>query len=187
MKRLILLLTTGLTVAGALGAAVFFVTRVSRTGPNIEDTPVYPGAADFQIHSWNTRFPIYTMQAGTDFWSSSQSASNSGSVTFEKGYAGMITFGTAARPEQVYEYYEGMLTRAGWRSLIADGIQEAPRNSTSGVGLSGPRIYWHDPAPLWLKRLIGGNIGGVVTSMTVQAHATSSTGGSDVTIVLYRD
>jgi hypothetical protein len=98
-----------------------------------------------------------------------------------------MTFSTADRPELVYEYYEEVLTDAGWTSLVAQGIQNPPPKPTSGIGLAGPRMYSYDPAPPWLKSLTDGNIGGVVAIMTVQAHASSSTGGSEVFIMLNRD
>jgi hypothetical protein len=96
-------------------------------------------------------------------------------------------FSTADRPEQVYKYYEGALTGAGWTSLVAQGVQDPPPNPTSGIGLSGPRMYNYDPTPQWLRGLTNGNIGGYVATMTVQARPTSSTGGSEVVIVLHRN
>jgi hypothetical protein len=175
-------------LAGAVGAAALLSLKLSRTGPNIEATTVYPGAADVQIQHSKVRTPVHTVQGGTRAQiSTSQGSSISGSISYKDVYHGTMTFSTVDSPKQVYGFYEVALTRAGWTSLVAQGVQDPPPNSPPGIGLSGPRTYSYDPAPPWLKRLTDGNIGGVVAFMSVQAQATSTIGGSKVSIILYRD
>jgi hypothetical protein len=191
MKQLILISISGLVLLCSAGAGVLLVLRLTHVGPDIQAIPVYAGATNIQVKDSTYLATIQTMQGVTGIHSSTgtagQGASNQGTISFANAYVGHLTFATNDSPQQVYSYYEGVLTRAGWMSQIAAGIQVAPPTPAGGTGLSGPRLYTYDPTPLWLNTITNGAVGGYVATVTVHVRASSSGAGSEVFIILDKD
>src|SRR5437867_4262159 len=132
MKRLILFASAGLVLACLAGAGVLLVLNPSRSGPNIHAIPIYPGAVNVRVQDSQVQVPIQSFQVATGTTHiqgrsvlTSGSASLS-STSFSNVYMGHIYFTTNDSPQQVYSFYDDLLTTAGWTSLIATGKQAAP-------------------------------------------------------------
>lgn len=185
MKRLILITTGGLVLTCVAGVGVLLVLNTARSAPNIHGIPIYPGAANAKVqdlYGFSTNNKPQVVTRSTHILGGGPVISGSPYPNNGNVYVGYMYFTSNDSTQQIYSYYDGLFTNAGWTSLIAIGKQTVT-SSPGGYGLSGPRSYTYDPTPFRLPFMSTDN----PAIITVRANSLPGGIGSVVSLILDRN